>query len=64
MRSRCTVVVYTVGSLVAWKVVQGIATVRLLVVVVVEDDELELPPEATLAAPPVVSSTVYAMQPL
>ncbi len=57
MRSRCTVVVYTVGSLVAWNVVQGIATVRWLVVVVVAD-ELELPPDAVLAAPPVVSRTV------
>ncbi len=57
MRSRCTLVVYTVGSLVGANDVHGIATVRRLVVVVRVVDFESFEPLATLP-PPVVSRTV------
>ena len=57
MRSRWTVVVQTFGSGEAWKAVQGIATVLVVVVVVdVVPDEVPLVPATLLA--PLVSNTV------
>ena len=58
MRSRCTVVVKTLGSDDAWKAVQGIATVLRVVVVVVDVEVPELPLVPATLLPSVVSRTV------